>query len=58
VREATAWVNEYGATATAEDFAEQREKLSDIAHPITSRLYDGGDSGGAGYDQTEDHDEL
>jgi heat shock protein 5 len=58
VREATAWVNEYGATANAEDFAEQKEKLSGIAHPITSRLYDGGNSGGAGYDQTDVRDEL
>ncbi|KAH6650889.1 glucose-regulated protein [Chaetomium tenue] len=58
VREATAWINEYGATATADDFAEQREKLSDVAHPITSKLYDGGDAGGTEYDQPEDHDEL
>lgn len=58
MREATAWINEHGATATADDFAEQREKLSDVAHPITSKLYDGGDAGGDEYDQPEDHDEL
>ncbi len=60
VREATEWLEEYGAMATADDFAEQREKLSDVAHPITSKLYDGGDAGaGDNEDESGDfHDEL
>ncbi|KAH6853634.1 glucose-regulated protein [Chaetomium sp. MPI-CAGE-AT-0009] len=62
VREATTWLDQYGATATAEDFAEQREKLSDVAHPITSKLYGGADTGSADndeYDESGDyHDEL
>jgi heat shock protein 5 len=62
VSEATSWLDEYGATATAEDFAEQREKLSDAAHPITSKLYQDSQGPGAdGYDNDESgefHDEL
>jgi heat shock protein 5 len=59
VREATKWLDEYGASATAEDFGEQKEKLSDVAHPITSKLYDGAGTGAAGHDESGDiHDEL
>ncbi|KAK4105751.1 78 kDa glucose-regulated protein [Parathielavia hyrcaniae] len=59
VRAATEWLDEYGATATAEDFAEQRETLSDVAYPITGKLYAGADAGTAGSDQFGDlHDEL
>lgn len=61
MRDATEWLNEYGATATADDFAEQREKLSDVAHPITSKLYDGADTGAGDNDESGDfdfHDEL
>lgn len=57
--EALDWLNEYGTGATADDFAEQREKLSDVAHPITSSLYDDADLRGGGRDEFEDvHDEL
>ncbi len=45
------------ATATAEDFDEQKEKLSNVAYPITSKLYSGG-AGGPGGDDEPDHDEL
>ena len=45
------------ATANAEDFDEQKEKLSNIAYPITSKLYSGG-AGGAGGDDEPEHDEL
>ncbi|KAK4147742.1 78 kDa glucose-regulated protein [Dichotomopilus funicola] len=59
VAEALDWINEYGTGATADDFAEQREKLSDVAHPITSSLYDHAD---VGADERGDfgdvHDEL
>jgi heat shock protein 5 len=59
VREATEWLSEYGATATADEFAEQKEKLSDIAHPITSKLYDSGDGEAGDADESADwRDEL
>ncbi|KAF4464608.1 glucose-regulated 78 of hsp70 family [Fusarium albosuccineum] len=57
VKETTEWLEEHGADATAEDFEEQKEKLSNVAYPITSKLY----QGGAGGQQEEDssfHDEL
>ena len=57
--EALDWLNEYGIEATADDFAEQREKLSDVAYPITSSLYDEADQGGVEQDEFGDvHDEL
>ncbi|KAI5295714.1 ATPase with role in protein import into the ER [Ascosphaera acerosa] len=63
VKEATEWLEENAAEATQEDFDEQREKLSQVAFPITSKLY--GDAGaGAEADEDEDyeggyeHDEL
>ncbi|KAK4129478.1 heat shock protein 70 [Parathielavia appendiculata] len=59
VRAATEWIDEHGATATAEDFAEQRERLSDVAYPITSKLYNGADTGAADSNESSDlHDEL
>lgn len=57
-------------TATKEELDEQREKLSKIAYPITSKLYgapEGGappgqgfddDDGDFDYDYDYDHDEL
>ncbi|SMR42348.1 unnamed protein product [Zymoseptoria tritici ST99CH_1A5] len=60
VKEAVDWLEENSQTATAEDFDEQRQKLSDVAYPITSKLYP--ESGGAGgmpdYDEPSGHDEL
>jgi len=45
------------ATASAEDFEEQKEKLSNVAYPITSKLYgSAGPEGGA--DEPAGHDEL
>ncbi len=46
------------ATANAEDFDEQKEKLSNVAYPITSKLYGQGGAGGADGDDEPDHDEL
>lgn len=57
IKETTEWLDENGATATTEDFEEQKEKLSNVAYPITSKLYSGG-AGGAGDDEPLDHDEL
>ena len=44
------------ADASTEDFEEQKEKLSGIAYPITSKMYQG--AGGADDDGDFDHDEL
>ncbi|KAF2713881.1 heat shock protein 70 [Pleomassaria siparia CBS 279.74] len=54
VKEAQDWLEENAATAVSEDFDEQHEKLSNVAYPITSKLY----SGGAGGDSEAGHDEL
>lgn len=59
IKETQDWIEENAATATTEDFEEQKEKLSGIAYPITSKLY--GESGGAGGsddDEPSSHDEL
>ena len=66
VKEATDWLDENAATATLEDFEEQKEKLSNVAYPITSKLYGsagGAGEGAAGADDDDDedaggHDEL
>lgn len=57
VKEATDWLEENAATATAEDFEEQKEKLSNVAYPITSKMY-GGAGGAADDDEPSGHDEL
>lgn len=44
------------ATATPEDYNEQKEKLSNVAYPITSKLY--GSSGAGGDDAPPSHEEL
>ncbi|GAB1310306.1 78 kDa glucose-regulated protein [Madurella fahalii] len=56
IAEAARWLDDNTATATAEDFEEQREKLSNVAYPITSMLY-GSDSGTSG-GWTSPHSEL
>jgi endoplasmic reticulum chaperone BiP len=58
VKETQEWLESNAATATAEDFDEQKEKLSNVAYPITSKLY--GSAGGPGGDDDEPsgHDEL
>ncbi|KAK4193432.1 putative hsp70-like protein [Podospora australis] len=59
VREATSWLEENGSTATAEDIQEQKEKLSEAAYPITSKLYSGSGKGSSGdHDEPDIHDEL
>ncbi|KAG0645972.1 Immunoglobulin heavy chain-binding [Hyphodiscus hymeniophilus] len=57
VKETTEWLDENGSTAVTEDFEEQKEKLSNVAYPITSKLYS--QAGGPGEDdEVPDHDEL
>ncbi|KAF7528620.1 hypothetical protein G7054_g10096 [Neopestalotiopsis clavispora] len=58
VKEATDWLEENAGTATAEDFEEQKEKLSNVAYPITSKMYQGAGGPGAEEDDEYDHDEL
>jgi heat shock protein 5 len=62
IKETQDWVEENAATANAEDFEEQKEKLSNVAYPITSKLYGGeGGAGGMpdyGDDEPSSHDEL
>ena len=60
VKEATEWLEENAATATTEDFEEQKEKLSNVAYPITSKLYSGGEVPPTEDDEDEPsgHDEL
>jgi len=60
VKEATDWLEENAATAEKEDFDEQREKLSSVAYPITSKMYSGA-GGMPDYgddDEPSGHDEL
>ncbi|TGZ84830.1 glucose-regulated protein [Ascodesmis nigricans] len=56
VQETVAWLEEEGKEATAEDFEEKREQLSQTAYPITSKLY--GDAPGGGDEEPSGHDEL
>ena len=57
VKETQDWLESNAGEAAAEDFDEQFQKLSDVAYPITSKLY--GSSGSAGDDDVpNDHDEL
>ncbi|TWU73092.1 ATPase with role in protein import into the ER [Metarhizium rileyi] len=58
VKEATEWLDENGAEASAEDFEEQKEKLSNVAYPITSKMYGGSAPGGEQEAESEFHDEL
>jgi len=58
VKEAQDWLDSDGATATAEDFQEQREKLSEVAYPITSKLYEGAGGPSGDDDDADLHDEL
>jgi heat shock protein 5 len=40
VKETIDWLAENFATASTEDYDEQKEQLSNVAYPITSKLYD------------------
>jgi heat shock protein 5 len=59
VKETQDWLEENAATANAEDFDEQKEKLSGVAYPITSKLYGGGAGDMPDYEGDDaGHDEL
>jgi len=57
VKETQDWLEENAAEASSEDFDEQFQKLSDVAYPITSKLYGSGGAGGED-DSEPGHDEL
>ena len=55
------WLEESASTAEASDFEEQKEKLSNVAYPITSKLYGSSESSGdatSTEDEPDAHDEL
>jgi heat shock protein 5 len=56
VKEVNDWLEDNAATATMEDFEEQKEQLSGVAYPITSKLY--GSASPPEDDEPLDHDEL
>jgi heat shock protein 5 len=58
VKEITEWLNDNAATATTEDFEEQKEKLSGVAYPITSKLYGSAGARGDGEDEPGSPNEL
>ncbi|KAK7686854.1 ATPase with role in protein import into the ER [Cerrena zonata] len=62
VKETLEFIEDNYDTATSEEFEEQKQKLIDVANPITSKLYGGGDAGAqfgdADSDDDFDHDEL
>jgi endoplasmic reticulum chaperone BiP len=64
VKETQSWLDSNSATATTEEFEEQKEKLTEIVTPITSKMYgSSGDHAGGMPDYGDDdepgsHDEL
>ncbi|KAG7821773.1 hypothetical protein KL919_000541 [Ogataea angusta] len=58
INEALEFLEDNFDTATKDDFDEQKEKLSKVAYPITSKLYDAPPTGDAEDEDDWDHDEL
>jgi len=58
IKETTDWLDENASSATKEDFDEQREKLSGVAYPITSKLYSGGAGGEGDDEEPKGHEDL
>ena len=61
VKETTEWIDENGASATADELEEKLGEVQSVVNPITSKLYSGGDY--TPKDDEEDdpirsHDEL
>ena len=40
IKETIDWLTENSVTASTEDYEGQKEQLSNVAYPITSKLYD------------------
>ncbi|KIX03950.1 chaperone DnaK [Rhinocladiella mackenziei CBS 650.93] len=62
IKEAQDWLSDNANTAEKDDFEEQFDKLSNVAYPISSKLYSGGAGGMPDYGDDDDeplgHDEL
>lgn len=54
VKETTEWIDDNGASASAEDLEEKLQEAQNVANPITAKLYGGGSS--ATEPEEEDHD--
>ncbi|BGP30624.1 ATPase with role in protein import into the ER [Rhodotorula toruloides] len=52
------WIDSEGATATAENFDEQREQLQAAVAPITPKVYSSGAGGDSSSSSSGYHDEL
>lgn len=57
INEAIEWLDDNGDDASKEDLDEQKEKLSKVAYPITSKLYGGAGSDGEAYEQDGDDED-
>lgn len=57
-KETLDWLAENGGDATTEDIEEQKEKLSQVAYPITSKLYDAPPGDAPEEEEPATHDEL
>jgi heat shock protein 5 len=58
IKETSEWLEENMATAATADFEEQKEKLSNVAYPITSKLYAGAEGGPTDQEPKHAHEEL
>ena len=62
IKEKQSWFDSNEATATKEDFEEQKAEVEAVVNPITAKFYQGGSGGGSSAtDSDEDmpnHDEL
>ncbi|KAG7873654.1 hypothetical protein KL938_005064 [Ogataea parapolymorpha] len=58
INEALEFLEDNFDTATKDEFDEQKEKLSKVAYPITSKLYDAPPTGDEEDEDDWDHDEL
>jgi len=59
VKETTEWIDDNGATASAEDLEEKLQEAQNVANPITAKLYGAGSSATEPEDSDYDlHDEL
>jgi heat shock protein 5 len=61
VKEATEWIDEHSASASAEELEEKLSEVQAIVNPITSKLYAGGDYSAGPGDESDplySHDEL
>jgi len=57
LKEKISWLDEH-ATATKEDYEEQKSAVESVVNPIISKLYGSGDAGGSAESATEDDDDV